>query len=99
MGATRASGMSVLTQAGVSQKDAINVVKHAGQITSESFADMICVLSHVEDASTLPEELLYSCFTMADSNGSGSLDFQEFALWYSTCGFREDLLCSEEQIE
>merc|ERR1712151_143669 len=32
-------------------------------------------------------------------NGSGSLDFEEFALWYSTCGFREDLLCSEEQIE
>merc|ERR1712048_1314460 len=60
---------------------------------------MICTLSHVEDASTLPEELLYSCFTMADSNGSGSLDFPEFALWYSTCGFREDLLCSEEQIE
>merc|ERR1712150_61368 len=95
----RPSGMSVLTGAGLSHKEAVSVMMHTGTITTQSFADMLQNLSQAQNSCTLPEELLYNCFSMADSNGNGSLDFEEFALWYSTCSFREELVCSDEQIE
>eukprot|EP00929_Paragymnodinium_shiwhaense_P037288 TRINITY_DN19892_c0_g1_i1.p1 TRINITY_DN19892_c0_g1~~TRINITY_DN19892_c0_g1_i1.p1 ORF type:complete len:448 (-),score=94.67 TRINITY_DN19892_c0_g1_i1:372-1715(-) len=71
-----------------------------GMITQERFAKTLCELTNSKSVEDLPEGLLWSCFSIADADGSKVLDFREFATWYSRYGFSQSLMSiSEEQLE
>jgi hypothetical protein len=71
-----------------------------GTMNTHDFAECLCKLAKVDSQEDLPDGFLYSCFAIADSDGSDRIDFAEFAIWYSRFGFSESLLLvSEEQKE
>eukprot|EP00927_Polykrikos_kofoidii_P035695 TRINITY_DN30240_c0_g1_i1.p1 TRINITY_DN30240_c0_g1~~TRINITY_DN30240_c0_g1_i1.p1 ORF type:complete len:676 (-),score=103.60 TRINITY_DN30240_c0_g1_i1:68-1996(-) len=68
-----------------------------GCLDAKGFAEALRELVTTETADALPESMLHNFFQTADVNGSGSLEFVEFALWHSRYGFSEDMLLTEEQ--
>lgn len=68
-----------------------------GELTTDSFAKVLCKLSNVDAVESLPNGLLSSSFYGADSDNTNNLDFLEFASWYSRHGFSESVLLTAEQ--
>jgi len=70
-----------------------------GKLGQDGFNQILCMLSGTEDPKELPTSLVYSYFSAADADNNHSLDFSEFALWFSRFGFSEIVLVSKQERE
>eukprot|EP00931_Biecheleriopsis_adriatica_P062016 TRINITY_DN37331_c0_g2_i1.p1 TRINITY_DN37331_c0_g2~~TRINITY_DN37331_c0_g2_i1.p1 ORF type:complete len:516 (+),score=110.33 TRINITY_DN37331_c0_g2_i1:48-1550(+) len=91
-------------------KDAINIFEKFATFPEDGGDDDIfnvkldmahfeAVLLHmcsVDDISKLSEEFVKSCFTATDKNKTGDIDVKEFAAWYATFAFSEDMMLNDE---
>mmetsp|Transcript_130639 Transcript_130639/g.377890 ORF Transcript_130639/g.377890 Transcript_130639/m.377890 type:complete len:564 (-) Transcript_130639:95-1786(-) len=68
-----------------------------GELTPKSFAKVLCMMAGVEKVEMLPEGMLSTSFSAADTDDTNNLDFLEFATWYARHGFSENLLLSGAQ--
>eukprot|EP00415_Alexandrium_ostenfeldii_P003092 UN3092 len=56
---------------------------HSGMIDEEEFRHIVYKLWRVENVSDVPINTLRRIWRQIDQDGSGTIDFQEFLVWYS----------------
>lgn len=67
-----------------------------GYLTRDEFEDSVRVQCSLARGQPLPEQLSKLCFTAADKNRNGRVDFEEFVLWTSRHEFTEEWLVADE---
>lgn len=91
-------------------KNAVHLFKqHAGNLaavdfqdialTKEQFSKVFCEMCHVESLDQISPELLQSTFRTADRDGNGNVDIEEFALWFSSHSFSEEIVLDKASLE
>mmetsp|Transcript_78525 Transcript_78525/g.138342 ORF Transcript_78525/g.138342 Transcript_78525/m.138342 type:complete len:498 (+) Transcript_78525:78-1571(+) len=60
-------------------------------LNMDKFIHVLCDLCKVNDVDELEEDFVRSAFKTADRDGGGDIDVHEFAIWYSSFGFSEEM--------
>jgi len=68
-----------------------------GRLNHQQFTQVLMKITGAVDREELPPELFLDAFSAADVNDSTSIDFVEFALWFSRHSFSEEVLLTREQ--
>jgi len=68
-----------------------------GRLNHQQFTQVLMKITGAVDSKELPPGLCLDAFSAADVNDTSSLDFVEFALWFSRHGFSEEVLLTREQ--
>eukprot|EP00440_Ansanella_granifera_P055467 gb/GFBE01060129.1/.p1 GENE.gb/GFBE01060129.1/~~gb/GFBE01060129.1/.p1 ORF type:complete len:360 (+),score=65.15 gb/GFBE01060129.1/:1-1080(+) len=67
-----------------------------GVLTREQFAQILSQVTG-RPVKDLPQGMLQQVFVICDKDKGGTIDFNEFASWYATCGFDESMTISSEE--
>eukprot|EP00931_Biecheleriopsis_adriatica_P025115 TRINITY_DN15515_c0_g1_i1.p1 TRINITY_DN15515_c0_g1~~TRINITY_DN15515_c0_g1_i1.p1 ORF type:complete len:318 (+),score=77.06 TRINITY_DN15515_c0_g1_i1:168-1121(+) len=67
-------------------------------LTHGQFANLLCKATGKKQTSDIPAEIVDTAFTVADKDGNGTVDFNEFCAWFGTVGFNELTNLSSEDI-
>lgn len=68
-------------------------------LSKQEFYELVAAVIEVDSADDIPEDFKHSMWLEADLDDNGTINFEEFAKWYSVHGFLEDLLLDPSQKE
>merc|ERR1712187_208619 len=68
-----------------------------GVLNQEAFTEVLCKITNAESPSKVPFSLVANSFNDADLDWTRTINFAEFARWFSKNGFSEEVLLSQEQ--
>jgi len=67
-----------------------------GRLDKEALEKVVCTLMDVSQLEDLPPEVVQEAMQTADEDGSGLLDFEEFASWYQQRAFSDYVNLSKD---
>jgi len=63
----------------------------------KQFTDCLSYVLQMKGASSaVSEDITEGCFQICDRNGNGTIDAQEFCIWYASASFTKEMLLDEE---
>lgn len=76
-----------------------NAVDHDGDgtLSGSEFEQVIRNCCGLPSGEPIPHHLMPDNFSQADTEGNGSIDFEEFLLWYLNHAFAEEVMVPEPQ--
>lgn len=69
----------------------------SGTLEYSEFTEVMKRVLNIKPNETVPQAQLDAGWKAADEDGSGILDFREFLTWFSSHGFAQDMLLTDEQ--